>query len=110
MLAQHHEGERIHRLNFPDAHPSIVDPFFLHPQPKGLLCWGKSDSNVLFWQVIGAPDQWHTVIYNGRDGEYESFRMSTTSVLAGLLSGQLISSLLHDAIGAQPPSFTPLSP
>lgn len=66
QLAQYHEAERVHRLNFPDRMESIVAPFSLFPSANGLIPFGTTTNvgDTFCWQTTGAPHEWPLVLYN----------------------------------------------
>lgn len=100
QLAQYHEAERVHRLNFPDRIESIVAPFSLFPSANGLLPFGTTTNvgDTICWQVTGASHAWPLVLYNLRDGAYEVFHVSCTALLVGVFSKMIMPRLFPDDI------------
>ena len=99
-LAEQHEAERVKRLNFRDDPTSIVHPFELFPAADGLLPCGTTTNfgDYFFWQVKGNPDEWKVVLYNLRDGDYEMFATNFTGFISGVLTGDIVTSILPDDI------------
>lgn len=70
-------------------------PYAFHPEPGGLLLWGTTrGTDNLFWDTGAAadPDDWPTRAYGKADGHPETWRsmpMPATSVIAGLIRGEL---------------------
>lgn len=95
QFRQHHQAEREKRLWFPDRSESIVHPFQLFPEAKGLLPFGRTTNfgDTFFWQIHEQPDAWPVVHYNLRDGEYELFQTTCTAFLVGVFSKTCISRL-----------------
>ena len=109
VLNEHHISERSQRLNFPDEQ-SIVEPFYLYPEQKGLIPWGftTNDGCYLYWQTIGSPNEWPVIVYNLRDGEHEFFALTVTEFLIGVLSRDLIVNLFPRSFPASLPiKFVP---
>jgi hypothetical protein len=107
-LDEHYQAERSKRVNFPEDQTSLVEPFLLYPAPKGLLPWGKTANfgDFLYWQREGPPEHWPTILYNLRDGIYETFQTTMTEFLIGVLSKQFHPNLFpKDFPGHQPITF-----
>ena len=70
---------------------SVVCPFELYPADEGLLPWGTMENikETFFWKVNGHPDDWHTIFYNLKTGEYEVWKMRFTEILVKLFEGEL---------------------
>jgi hypothetical protein len=98
QLHQHHEAERVRRLNFPNRIEAIVHPFSLFPAANGLLPFGRTTNfgDTFFWQVQGQPSAWPLVLYNLRDGEYEVFQTSCTAFLVGVFSKAIVPRLFPE--------------
>jgi hypothetical protein len=61
-------------------------PYPLHPDPGGLLPWGRtSNGHLLCWRT----DDWTVVVYAPRDMEYTPYETTATGFLHGWLSGAL---------------------
>ncbi len=74
-------------------------PYPLYPEPEGLLPWGASDNgDVLYWLTAGHPDDWSVIINEARSPVYEEYKESTTSLLAKLVLGEIVSEIF-------PPDF-----
>jgi hypothetical protein len=75
---------------------TAVDPFELYPAPKGLLPWGGTTNlgETFFWQIKGPPENWETIFYNLRSGEYEVWKHSVTEFLYRLFTRDIESVLL----------------
>lgn len=75
------EVEREMAAEGPDDYPY---PF--HPDPGGLLPWGRtSNGHLLCWRT----DDWTVVVYAPRDLEYARYNVGVTGFLHGWLSGVL---------------------
>jgi len=78
------------RSKFPDKFP--LPPF---PEPGGLLPLGRTDNgNELYWLTEGDPGGWEIALFDGRGSRYELHPPTVTGFLAGLLSGELETTLL----------------
>jgi hypothetical protein len=91
-------GYRELRAKFPGRFP--LPPF---PEPGGLLPLGRSDNgNQLYWVTEGDPDGWGIALFDGRGSRYERFPPPVTGFLAGLLAGELRTTLLPAGFLDQP--------
>lgn len=85
--------------------PEEVD-YPLFPRDGGLLAWGATDNgDVLYWQTLGSPDDWHVVVNASRDPRTELYRMGMTTFLAKALTGGIISEIFPDDLARGAPSF-----
>ena len=65
-------------------------PFALYPEQGGLLPWAMTDNgNRLYWQTVGDPAHWPTVIYESRGPEFECFPFGCCEFLLRWVSGKL---------------------
>ncbi|WP_433211829.1 hypothetical protein [Microtetraspora malaysiensis] len=81
----------------PQAHP-----FAVHPEPGGLLLWGKSRGDEqYFWDTSASEDpcRWPSVIFS--NGRWHTVRLPMTEVLAARARGAL--ELPGHALPALPP-------
>lgn len=86
-------------------------PYPLHPEPGGLLPFGKTDNgDALFWLTQGEADVWTVVVNAARDATYETFECDATDFLAGVLTRHLRCSVFHDSFLTGPATFAPVSP
>jgi len=92
------------RSKFPDRFP--LPPF---PEPGGLLPLGRTDNgNDLYWVAEGDPSGWRIALFDARGTRYELHPPTVTGFLAGLLSGELHTTLLPAGFLEQPKhSFEP---
>lgn len=70
-------------------HGHEMVPFPLYFEPGGLFPWGRTiNGEDLFWKTAGDPDRW-TVVVIGRSCGVESFDVSMSRFLAGVIRGSL---------------------
>ena len=70
--------------------PTQVKPFPypVYPDLDGLFAWGSDDqANVYFWQPIGHPDTWPTIIAFYEENETWKHERKMTEIIAGWISG-----------------------
>ncbi len=89
------EAERESRAQFPHHWPY---PIF--PEIGGVFPWGITDNgDVLYWLMAGTPEQWPTLIRNGRGLDYEVRFLSCTAVAHHIAKGTIDSIILPDDLG-----------
>jgi hypothetical protein len=86
-------------------------PYPLHPEPGGLLPFGKTDNgDALFWLTRDEPDKWPVVVNAARDPAYEKFERNATDFLEGILTRQIRCSIFHESFPGSSSAFIPLIP
>lgn len=112
VLEELHRSEHIKQQNFPADATSVVHPFRLHPDKDGLLPWATTTNfgDYLFWQVVNQATPWPILIYNLRDGDYETFHTDFSSFMVDVISGTIRSALFPDNVFVvgSPAIFHPL--
>lgn len=84
-------------------------PYPLYPEPGGLMSWAVSDNgDTLYWLTQGDPSYWRVVVNESRGPDFEHFEESTTSFLAKLISGELISEILPSSVFEGHVAFRPI--
>ncbi|WP_086781415.1 SMI1/KNR4 family protein [Crossiella equi] len=75
--------------------PEIV-PYALHPEPNGLIPWGRTEENgTFFWLFSGDdPDSWKVVYATADFEEWGEYDGSATAFLRDLISGALRTNLI----------------
>lgn len=60
------------------------------PEANGLIPWAITDNgDTCFWRVVGTPAHWPVVVIDGRAPESETFAMTASEFVYGVLSGAL---------------------
>jgi hypothetical protein len=106
VLDTHHQANRrIQKLV--GCEWSVVHPYRLFPEPRGLLPWGATSSieHVFFWHVQGIPESWTTILYDLRNGEYEVWKLSMICFLQKLFSREIESVLLPKNVSSRNRGF-----
>jgi hypothetical protein len=86
-------------------------PYPLFPESHGLLPWGVSDNgDWLFWETIGAPDEWTVVVNETRSSVYEHFYETMSGFLYRLVTGSLASRIFPPGLSREFPVFEAYSP
>jgi hypothetical protein len=86
-------------------------PYPLHPEPGGLLPFGKSDNgDVLYWLTARVPEQWPVVVNAARDPAYEKFECDMTDFLAGILTRRLRCAIFPEDFPSRSPKFVSAPP
>jgi hypothetical protein len=82
-------------------------PYPLHPEPGGLLPFGKSDNgDALYWLTTGEPERWPIVVNAARDPAYERFECDMTDFLAGILTQRIRCSIFPGGFPRGSPTFS----
>ena len=86
-------------------------PYPLYFEPNGLLPWGATDAESLFWETSGDADRWPVVIVRRNDPNHERHEMPMSRFLAEGLGGRL-SSVIFPArnMPSGGPRFEPAIP
>jgi len=94
----HHQSNRFAQ-GLTSSPWSAVSPFDLYPALDGLLPWGTMGNfkEGFFWQVCGPPDQWPTIYYDLKNGEYEVWKFQFSEFLVKLFLGEIQSVLMPAA-------------
>ena len=83
-----------------------MSPFLPFPEPNGLLVYASGDAGELFyWETIGEPDAWPTIIYEGRGPLYQRLAMPMTEILASFLTRVLPCTVMSPSVFAKPPTI-----
>ena len=62
--------------------PDYDLPYPLFPDNGGLLPWGSTtDDGILFWQTIGAPNEWTVVVGLSIGGMFEEYDCDMTTFI-----------------------------
>jgi hypothetical protein len=73
-------------------------PYKLFPEENGLLPFAITDNgDVLFWQVVGEPNNWPVVINETRSPEWIGFNMTMTNFFMEVFSKRLTCSFFPKA-------------
>lgn len=87
---------------------SVVHPFELYPATDGLIPWGTLNnfSSTFFWKTTGPADNWETIFYDLKTGEYEVWKMPCTDLLGGLFTKDIESVLFPEVFFDQGDAVT----
>jgi hypothetical protein len=107
VLDAHHQASR-QTQKMSDFNWSPVSPFELYPAEEGLLPWGTTSNfnQALFWQTSGPSQAWSVVLYSLDNGEYEVWKMDTTTFLYRLLFKEIKSVLLPEGFPSEDSTVT----
>jgi hypothetical protein len=64
-------------------------PYGVYPDQPGWLLWGTSDGDTFCWITEGNPDAWPILLISDRNRSFQQLRMSMTSFLARVFTGEL---------------------
>jgi hypothetical protein len=84
-------------------------PYPIHPEPGGLLPFGKTDNgDVLYWLTTDEPERWTIVVNAALDPTFEKFDTNMTEFLAAVLSRRIQCSIFPAKFPSGPPRFVSL--
>ncbi len=99
-------GYRWRRRAFPDRHLLPA-----HPEPGGLLPFGRTDNgDELHWLTTGDPQRWTVVTFAARSATPEPFAGGLLPFLIAVLEGRQRPSWLPDDLPAPDHRFVPDTP
>jgi hypothetical protein len=83
-----------------------VVPYKIFPAKGGLLPFAMTDNgDVLYWIVVGDPDEWRVVVNESRSSEWQEFNLPFDAFMSGLLSGSVVCRFFPSAISRVPVTF-----
>lgn len=91
-----------------NRHPEY--PHKIWPEESGIFPWALTDNGGrFFWVIEGPPEEWASIYYPSRDPDHQELGLSTSEIVAGVLSGDL--PLFQEEFGGETAEpFTPLNP